>query len=79
MLPYGATWWMMPVFAHTSPMYLEMPGRPAEARESAGVLLEQLSYMERWAAERANFPTPENKREAMELLAKARAKYEGLR
>jgi hypothetical protein len=55
-----------------------MAGRPADARESAGVLLEQLSYMERWAAERANFPTPENKREAMELLAKARAKYEGL-
>jgi hypothetical protein len=78
MLPYGATWWMMPVFAHTSPVYLEMAGRPADARESAGVVLEQLCYMEGWAAERANFPTPENKREVMELLAKARAKYEGL-
>ena len=78
MLPYGATWWMMPVFAHSSPVYLEMAGRPADARESAGVLLEQLSYMERWAEERARFPTAENKREALALLGKARAKYEGL-
>ena len=78
MLPYGATWWMMPVFAHSSPVYLEMTGRPADARESAGVLLEQLSYMERWAEERAKFPTVENRREALELLGKARAKYEGL-
>ena len=69
----------MPVFAHTSPIYLDMPGRPADARESAGVLLEQLSYMERWAAQQANFPTAENKREAMQLLAKARSKYEELK
>ena len=80
MLPYGATWWMMPVFAHSSPVYLTMAGRGVgpEARESAGVLLEQLSYMERWAEGRAKFPTVENKREAMELLGRARAKYEGL-
>ena len=78
MLPYGATWWMMPVFAHTSPVYLEMAGRPADARESAGVLLEQLGYLERWAAERARFPTAENKREAMAMVAVARGKYEGL-
>lgn len=78
MLPFGATWWMMPVFAHTSPVYLEMPGQPADARESATILLEQLSYMERWAESRANFPTPENKREALALLAQARAKYEAI-
>ena len=78
MLPYGATWWMMPVLAHTTPVYLSMPGRPADASESAKILLEQLSYMERWANERANFPAPENKREALGLLAQARAKYERL-
>ena len=78
MLPYGATWWMMPVFAHTSPVYLEMAGRPADARESAGVLLEQLGYLDRWAAGRARFPTAGNKREAMAMMALARGKYEGL-
>jgi hypothetical protein len=36
MLPYGATWWMMPVFAHTSPVYLEMAGRPAECAGIGG-------------------------------------------
>lgn len=73
MLPFGATWWMMPVFAHTSPVYLEMPGRPADARESAGILLEQLSYMERWAERSARFPAPENKREALALLRPGRS------
>ncbi|MFN7923201.1 MAG: CehA/McbA family metallohydrolase [Bryobacteraceae bacterium] len=79
MLPYGATWWMMPVFAHSSPIYLQMPGRPADARESARVLLEQLGYFEKWAETKAVFPTPENKREALALAAKARAIYEHLR
>ena len=31
MLEYGRTWWKMPVFAHTSPIYIDMPGRPAPA------------------------------------------------
>ncbi len=78
MLPYGATWWQMPVFAHSSPVYLEMPGRPADARESATILLEQLGYLDRWAKERARFPTQDNKREALEHVAKARAVYERL-
>jgi hypothetical protein len=79
MLPYGATWWQMPVFAHTSPIYLDMAGRPADARASAGLLLEQLGYFERWAQSQANFPTPENKRETLARIGEARAIYEGLR
>ena len=75
MLPYGATWWQMPVFAHTSPIYLDMPGRPAPARESARILLEQLGYLERWAESKANFPTIQNKNEALDLIRKAGAIY----
>lgn len=78
MLPYGATWWRMPVFAHTSPVYLDMPGRPAPAAASAKILLEQLGYLERWAEARANFPTPENKAEALGHIAKAKTIYAGL-
>ncbi len=78
MLPYGATWWKMPVFAHTSPVYLEMPGRPAEARASAAILLEQLGYLKRWAETQANFPTPANRAETLSLIAQAEAKYRGL-
>ncbi len=79
MLPYGATWWQMPVFAHTSPVYLRMPGRPAQAGESAAILLEQLGYLERWAEREARFPTPANREEALALIGQARAIYERLR
>lgn len=75
MLPYGATWWKMPVFAHSSPIYLDMPGRPAPAAESAALLLDQLGYFERWAESTARFPTPENKRQALEYVARAKAIY----
>jgi len=76
MLPYGATWWKMPVFAHSSPVYLEMVGRQADAAASAEILLDQLGYLRRWAEERANFPAPENRIEALGHIAKAQAIYE---
>jgi hypothetical protein len=79
MLPYGATWWQMPVFAHTSPVYLDMPGRPADARASAELLLDQLAYLDRWAQGQANFPAADNKKEALAHIAEARAIYEKLR
>jgi hypothetical protein len=77
MLPYGATWWQMPVLAHTSPVYLDMPGRPAPAAESARLFLDQLGYLRQWA-DQANFPAPENKREALDLIAKAEGIYKDL-
>ena len=78
MLPYGETWWKMPVFAHSSPIYLHMPGRPAPARESAEILLEQLGYLRRWAEARAHFPTSENREEALKLMDQAAAIYRRL-
>jgi hypothetical protein len=78
MLPYGATWWQMPVFAHTSPVYLEMPGRPAPAAESARLFLDQLGYLRQWAERQANFPTAQNKQEALEWIGKAEGVYKKL-
>jgi hypothetical protein len=75
MLPYGATWWKMPVFAHSSPIYLDMPDRPAPAAESAELLLDQLGYFERFVESAANFPTPENRKEALSYIAQAKAIY----
>jgi hypothetical protein len=77
MLPYGATWWQMPVFAHTSPVYLDMPGRPAPPAESARLFLDQLDYLERWA-QQANFPNEDNRREASDLVRQAREIYQRL-
>lgn len=78
MLPYGATWWQMPVFAHSSPIYLDMPGRPADAAESANLFLDHLGYLERWVEQKAKFPTAESKSEALARVAQARAVYEKL-
>ncbi len=78
MLPYGATWWQMPVFAHSSPVYLDMPGRPALARESARLFLDQLGYLQRWAERQARFPTPENRAEVLSRIVQARGVYEKL-
>jgi hypothetical protein len=78
MLPYGATWWHMPVFAHSSPVYLDMHGRTADAHASAELLLDQLSYLRRWAEKQANFPTPENRAEALRWIDEAEAKYRKL-
>jgi hypothetical protein len=78
MLPYGATWWHMPVFAHSSPVYLDMPGRPADARRSASILLDQIGYLRRWAEKQARFPTAENQVEALQRIAEAEVKYRQL-
>ncbi len=78
MLQYGATWWKMPVFAHSSPIYLDMPGRGPHARESARLFLDQISYLQRWAEEQANFPTPKDKAEALARIGEARAIYSKL-
>lgn len=78
MLPYGATWWQMPVFAHSSPVYLDMPGRRARAAESARLFLDQLGYLRRWVEEQAKFPAPENKAEAIARIGSAQAIYKGL-
>ena len=78
MLEYGATWSKMPVFAHTSPVYLDMKGRPAPSAESAALLLEQLGYLDRWAAGQAKFPSPESRAEALRYIAEAKALYEKL-
>ena len=78
MLEYGATWWKMPVLAHSSPVYLDMPGRPAASAESAGLFLDQLDFLERWAEKDARFPLPENKSEALRRIAEAKEIYRKL-
>ncbi|MBI3209502.1 MAG: CehA/McbA family metallohydrolase [Candidatus Solibacter usitatus] len=39
MLPYGATWWKQPVMGHSTPVWLDWPGRPAPSAESAKLFL----------------------------------------
>ncbi len=76
MPPYGATWWKQPVFAHTSPVYLNASGRIKGAEVSAQLFLEQLVFLERWAEREARFPSPGNKEDVMKAIARARSIYE---
>jgi hypothetical protein len=78
MLPYGKTWWQQPVFAHTTPVYLDAPGTPSEAQAAAELFLEQLTYLENWARDRAKFPTPENREETLRLIGEAQSIYRRL-
>jgi hypothetical protein len=75
MLPYGDTWWQQPVFAHTSPIYLEIPGTHPPSAKAAGLFLEQLGYLERWLRENANLPDEASRREALGYIEKAKAIY----
>jgi hypothetical protein len=68
----------MPVFAHSSPIYLDMPGRPARSAESARLFLDQLGYLQRWIEGEAKFPAPENKAEAVARIESAKAIYRKL-
>jgi hypothetical protein len=79
MLNYGATWWKQPVFAHSSPIYLEAAGRPAPASESAQLFLDQLVHFERWADRDARYPSASVKAEAIAYITQARAIYEKLK
>jgi hypothetical protein len=78
MLEYGATWWKMPVLAHSSPIYLDMPGHPAPAAESARLFIDQLNFLERWVQRDAKFPAAGNKSEALTRIAEARRIYQKL-
>jgi hypothetical protein len=76
MLAYGHSWWAMPVMAHSSPVYLDMPGRHAPAAEGARLFLEQLGYLEQWIGKQE---MPEaDRRKAAELIERARTIYRGL-
>jgi len=78
MLEYGRTWRRIPVFAHSSPIYLARPGRPAAAATSARLFLEQLGDLERWLDREAHLPTPADRVEAQALIDRAVAVYRRL-
>ena len=78
MLPYGPTWWQQPIFAHTSPVYLDMKGRCAPAAASAKLFLEQIGYLENWAATQAKFPTVRDRDEGLRRISEAKQVYEKL-
>lgn len=81
MLPYGGPpghWFRMPVFAHTSPVYLEVEGRPQPAGDAPELFLDQIAGLEHYIRHRGNYPGPEARQRALDQAAQAREIYQNL-
>ena len=57
-----------PVFAHTSPVYVQYRDERIEKSESAGYLLEFMRRLESWAREEAYFGNEGKKEEALSTI-----------
>lgn len=65
-------------WAHTNPVYLEMPAANQHREESARELLETVGKLRRWVDARARFENPRQKAEVLDLCARAEAFYRNL-
>ncbi|HET7747499.1 MAG TPA: CehA/McbA family metallohydrolase [Vicinamibacteria bacterium] len=63
-------------FASTSPVYVEVAGRPVRSPDDAAYFVRWVSRVEEAAAAHAAWNTPEEKAETLALLARARAEFE---
>jgi hypothetical protein len=61
----------LPIFAHTSPIYVEIPDRPLRVSGDPGMLLEQVLYLQAWIRQGASYDTEAQRSMAMEQAMKA--------
>jgi len=64
------------VFAHTSPAYVLLNGRPVSVAADARAILTKVDQLIRYTETKAAFRTPEQKAETLALYRQARAVYE---
>jgi hypothetical protein len=62
-------------YAHTSPVYFEVAGRPASARTDAQFFVEWINRLETALRERERIPTQSEKAQVLAQLEAARAVY----
>jgi hypothetical protein len=62
-------------FAHTSPVYVSVAGRPARSGADAGFFVDWIDRLMARVEERGRFSTPERKKEVLALFARAREVY----
>lgn len=65
-----------PVMAHTSPIYVEVDGRPRRSSEDAAFLMEWTDQAIEWAKTRAQFHSDAEREEMIALFMRARAIYQ---
>ncbi|MCB1123314.1 MAG: CehA/McbA family metallohydrolase, partial [Verrucomicrobiae bacterium] len=68
----------MTVFAHANPVYFLEDGKPVRVEESIDYLKLYLQYTQHWFRTAANFETPVEKRDALQLTERALEIYQGL-
>ena len=61
--------------AHTSPVYLEVNGRPARSSEDAAFFMGWIDESLDWVRNAARIPDPAQRREMIDLFEKARNVY----
>ena len=71
-LPYNQD---LPLFAHTSPIYVDVPSRPISSPEDAAYFAEQCALAIEWAKSTAKVLDESQREEMIELYEKARQIY----
>ena len=61
----------LPIFAHTSPVYLQVADHPVRISGDAGMLLEQVLYLQEWIRHGASYDTETQRSMALKQAMKA--------
>ena len=61
----------LPIFAHTSPVYVDIPDHPLRVSGDAGMLLEQVLDLQEWIRHLASYDTETQRSEALKQAARA--------
>ena len=81
MLPYGGPpghWFRMPVFAHTSPLWVSVEGQPPDPGEAPSRFLEQIQYHRNYVLKRGRYGSEEDREYALKLIQRAETVYREL-
>ena len=65
----------IPVFAHTSPVYIEVAGKPRQSPDDARLFIKWIDEGIEWLNKHANIPQPAQREEMLALFERARAIY----
>ena len=64
------------VFAHTSPMYVILDGKPIRSWDDAQFYIRYLEHAMDWLKQEARFASAEDKKSSIEAFAQGKAIYE---
>lgn len=81
LLPYGdptVAFWPQPVLAHSSPVFVDLPGNKVCDPDAVTLLLEQVRYLKDWIEQKAQYSDAEQKKSALAQAVAGEQIYEKL-